>query len=247
MKFLIGIAASLVLAQAAMACPSPRPANCSCDTTTNTWTLNNTNTAKANATANAKGGNATATGGAGGNANATIANGAVQNSNRNVNNVTGGTSSATISSGAVQTSTTVNGGSTTTNYEAPKIPVSPAIAAALAAGGQFICLGSSSAAVQVPFIGASLGHTKEDPYCVLITQTHLMLLQGFKKGACIRMQLNKEGADIKKAMELAGETCPEDVFEIANVIPPAGAPVEYVTQDQLREVEKRITTKMVQK
>ena len=56
------------------------------------------------------------------------------------------------------------------------------------------------------------------------------------------MQMGPEGAAIKKAMEEAGDTCPPPEGQVVLV-----PQVNVVTHQDLVEVEKRITTKMVQK
>jgi len=122
MKFVLGlIAASVLMAQAAMACEGPQPPNCGCNPTTNQWVYNyttnntvngvngnvssgSTSGATSGSTSSATGGNAT-----GGNANATggavAGSGNSTNSNKNSNQSSAslnnsGNNSATATGGA---------------------------------------------------------------------------------------------------------------------------------------------------
>lgn len=207
-------------------------------------------------------GNSSATGGAGG--NATISKGAVVNTTTNNNAVSGGTASLTVAHGAVEntnsqsnsvgnttstsqvgdtTATATGNGNgsnnTSTNYEAPKIPVATAYSAALTSGMD-TCLGSVSGGAQTQILGLTIGGTKIDKNCVLIKQTALLNSLGHARAACLRMQMGAEGAEIKQAMKDAGDECPPLVTPAPVV---TVVPADAVTHQELNNAMKHAAQK----
>jgi hypothetical protein len=213
-------------------------------------------------------GNSSATGGAGGNATASIGKGAVQNSNNvaggsvasgavqntvsNTVSVAGGPSTSHVGNVAASVGNVTSGSSnssTDITYEAAKNyrnPVETAYSANLTSGMD-TCLGSFSAGGQTQILGLTFGKTVTDKNCILIKQTKLLNENGLHRSACFRMQMDKEGALIKKAMQEAGETCPPMPFADDAVVIPTALPVDAVTHAELSEVERRITTKVTSK
>jgi hypothetical protein len=196
----------------------------------------------------------------GGNSNASIASGAVKNtvqSNSSVGNVGSTSSVGNVSTGASTSSATAeasgngsgngNGNSTDITYAAPKTyraPVETAYSASLTSGFD-TCLGSISGGAQTQILGLTLGGTKIDKNCILIKQTQLLREVNQSRAACFRMQMGKEGADIKQAMADAGAECPPLVVPV--VVAPAPVVSDSVTHSELADVEKRITSHVLQK
>jgi hypothetical protein len=271
MKFIMGAILALTLSSVTMACEGTPPPNCECDQATGTYVTISASAA-ASSSSRATGGNASATGGNAtqgqsqslnnsGNSTASatggnISSGAVRNTNNNsnvANGGAGGNASASVASGAVKNtnnqanSNTASGNDTTVNYQAPKEyrnPVNTAYSAPLTSGLD-TCVGSVSAGAQTQILGLTFGSTKRDTRCELIKQTHLLVDLHQERAACFRAQLGKEGAEIREAMKEAGAECPPQVEALPVVVQPDTS--NLVTQDQLREVENRITTKALQK
>jgi hypothetical protein len=223
-----------------------------------TQSLNNSG----NSTASATGGNIqagavrntnsntnVANGGSGGSATASIASGAIKTVNTQATSIGNVGSTSQVGN----TSATANGSGNGTNdtnvtYQAPKEyrnPVNTAYSAPLTSGLD-TCVGSVSAGAQTQILGLTFGSTKRDTRCELIKQTHLLVDLHQERAACFRAQLGKEGAEIREAMKEAGAECPP-IVEAAPVVIQQQQPGDLVTQDQLRQVEDRITTRIVQK
>lgn len=174
---------------------------------------------------------------------------------------TGGSSNAAVSDSGNSASTSGSSSSSSgtgnsTNVDisnhAPRIPVAEAYAASLTSGLD-TCLGSVSAGVQLPIVGATLGSTHVDRNCVLIKQVQLLREMDLDRAACFRARADR---DIAKAMDAAGDHCPPGK-PLVLVLPPA-VDKDVVTKEQLQltvqqlqqqliVVEQRMTKQMVQK
>jgi hypothetical protein len=193
-------------------------------------------------TSNATGISGGSFGGAGGSSSAVVEKGAVEN------NVTGGAGGVANADAAASADNSGNNtGTASVNvggdvYEARRIPVATAYAAALTSGAD-TCLGSASGGVQLPVIGVSLGKTTLDKGCKLIKETHLLREFGttpFEKAACFRARAGKEGKDIDAAMAAAGIKC-EDV--VAAPVVTAGAPVDPTVDEKIDRAFRKAVAK----
>ena len=180
----------------------------------------NTNTANGGAggTGIALGGSSSATIARGAIVNSnTIADGAVRNSNNNltdsrasVGNVSSSTansnnannSSRNDSQNAASNSVTVRGDTIT--YEARRIPVASAYASPLTSGFD-TCSGSTTGAVQTGIFGISLGSTHHDKVCETLKLSRELKGQGYGLEAC-QLMIN-EDRRVAAAFHSTGRTC----------------------------------------
>lgn len=140
-------------------------------------------TAQSNAASSAKGGKATAKGG---------------NAVSNAKGGKGGNASAN------QAQKLANAGNSSVNFEAPKIPVSSAIAAGLVASPG-TCLGSASGAIQGSAIGLSFGSTVKDDGCHLIRRMVVLDQLGLSGAALMLACI--EDDNIRQAVTAIGVSC----------------------------------------
>lgn len=201
-----------------------------------------------NAESNATGGNAT--GGSVGNTTAT------SGSASTIGNVTATTGASTSGASASANGAGANSNNVdiTQNYQSHRAPVTTAYATSLTSGVD-TCTGSMSGGVQTQVVGLSLGKTNVDKNCILIKQVQLLSQLGIPEAACFRARAGEEGKAIDDAMKAAGVNCMDYKYAVP-VTPPVVVtpPVavlhddsKFVTKDELKEHEVRITRAIVSK
>jgi hypothetical protein len=230
-RFVTFILVTLLASVSAFACPK----NCKCDKYGNVVSYNTTNN-----------NNSVNTNNYSSKSNSKANSNAISNSNAKA---TGGTSVAEQSQQQQLENSGNNTGSASVAVEgdriaAPRFPVSTAYAPGLVAG-EFTCLGSAGAGAQTSPVGLSFGTTRKDDNCILIRQTQLLESLGYHKAACYRMQLGKEGAEIKQAMEQSNTTC-DNIVEPPLTVAPV-VPADVVTHEELNEKLNRIVRSVTSK
>lgn len=218
--------------------------------------LNANSNKNSNSNLNKNSSDSTATGG-NAESNATVGNTtATSGSASTIGNVTATTGASTSGASASANGAGANSNNVdiTQNYKSHRAPVTTAYATSLTSGVD-TCTGSMSGGVQTQVVGLSLGKTNVDKNCILIKQVQLLSQLGIPEAACFRARAGEEGKAIDDAMKAAGVNCMDYKYAVP-VTPPAVVtpPVavlhddsKFVTKDELKEHEVRITRAIVSK